>query len=503
MTISWSTWEQAQYNLVHEFIDLFLLPRQAFAVDKDYPGMAGMDGLIKGRFNSLDLPVTKLVHVEQLLEESTWEAFPSRISDWATLYGYDVLQGFGRGLASNLQGAAFEGLKQLAGTWGLYLAHELERVFHRYEAFRTFGDFFGDVASLLLQIPDKELGGAFRESITPAWLRAHETVAYEFALLNNNETRMRESLEILLASDADLERGIAYIFSGCSSRQLGRQSKRIMVEAISQLREVFSSNGFREQFLNVGTSAGRWVSWYAGRRLYLNLQHDPQSAVRLLQAVNFHKEIAAVFEQYRYRYGWQGDRNEAVRLAWQAVGPKYFGLPRNVEAIKLDDGQEKLIGTAQGLEGYTGKNRAIHALTDAFLDKLGAYLMTAAKNQETDYMRKQTTDGMRALTDAKHTADLRHPDSEEDEDLSDDEILSREKEKYRASGDPIVEELEFKETVEEWYNSLTESERTVTNLKSAGHTEAEIAKMMGISQQRVSQLLQQCLRKYQKLKIHQ
>lgn len=112
------------------------------------------------------------------------------------------------------------------------------------------------------------------------------------------------------------------------------------------------------------------------------------------------------------------------------------------------------------------------------------------------------TDGNRALTEAKHAEDLRHTDREEDLELTDEEILSREKEKYYPSGDSIVEELESRETVEEWYNSLTESEKTVTDLKSADYTEAEIARMLGISQQRVSQLLQQSLRKYQKLKIH-
>ena len=110
------------------------------------------------------------------------------------------------------------------------------------------------------------------------------------------------------------------------------------------------------------------------------------------------------------------------------------------------------------------------------------------------------TDGNRVLTEAVHAEDLRHPDNGKDEELSDDEILSREKEKRYSSRNSLVEETEAKETIKEWYSSLTEKEKTAIDLKSAGYTETEIADKMGISRQRVSQLLHQAMRKYQKIK---
>ncbi len=99
-----------------------------------------------------------------------------------------------------------------------------------------------------------------------------------------------------------------------------------------------------------------------------------------------------------------------------------------------------------------------------------------------------------------HAESLRHPDSEQDENLSDDEILSREKEKCHSSRDSLIEETESKETIKEWYASLTKREKTAVALKSAGYTETKIAGKMGIGHQRVSQLLHQSLRKYQKIK---
>jgi len=506
MSMPRSTWEQTQYNLVQDFLDLFLPPRYPFAVETNYPKTASMEALMKNRFNSLELPEPKLLHLGKLMEEWCPQDFPDKCADFAVLYTYNVLEGFGHGLACSLQSTAFEGLKQLANTWGLYLAKEVERFFRVWQLFTAFTDFIFDLFNIFCQIPAKELGEAIRESITPAYLRAGETIAYEVALFDNNPARMKESLDILEASDAELEREIANMFRGYSTEQLGRQMQRMEIDVVSQLRQVFSGNEFKEKFNDTIPTAAlityRNMSFYIGRRLSQNLQHDPQRTNRLLDAINHHREIPAVFEQYRYAHSWGGDSTKAICLAWQAVAPKYFSLPGKVEDIEEDDGQEKLIGVAQGLKNYTDKNRAIEALTDAFLGKLGAYLVKAAKNEETDYVRKQMSDGNRALTEAKHAADLRHPDSEEDEELSDEEILSREKEKYYPARDSIVEELESKETIEEWYNSLTEREKTVIDLKSADYTEAKIADMTGISQQRVSELLQQSVRKYQRLKIH-
>jgi DNA-directed RNA polymerase specialized sigma24 family protein len=221
---------------------------------------------------------------------------------------------------------------------------------------------------------------------------------------------------------------------------------------------------------------------------------------KLLEAIGHHGEITATMERYRYRHGWQGDRSKAVALAWQVVAPKYFHLSPRVGDIKNDEGQEKLIGVAQGLEDYTNKNTAMVAIEDGFLGKLGAYLKRAAANQETDYRRKQITDGNIILTEARHAEDFHHADreEEEDEEQSDEKILSREKQKHHPSGDPVVEELEAKESSRAWYSTLTERERTAIDLKVTLDNEEEIARIMGISQQRVSQLLGQAFKKWHK-----
>ena len=118
------------------------------------------------------------------MEESWPEDFPRKEGDLFTLYTYNVLQGLGHRFASNMQGAAFEGLQQLATTWGSYLAKEVDRLFHKWQLFVAFTDLTFDLwITMFCQIPAKELGETIRESITPAYLRAGETVAYELALL--------------------------------------------------------------------------------------------------------------------------------------------------------------------------------------------------------------------------------------------------------------------------------------------------------------------------------
>ena len=503
MGIAGSTWRQMQSNLAQDFLDLFLPPSYAFSVETKYPITQSAEALINDRFNSLDLPERKLLHLKQLLEESSPEGFVRRVADWATVFAYDVLEGLRYGSAPNLSSSTFDGLKLLATIWGSYLAREVERVLHWYRLFTAASDIMADVSiRVFRRIPAKELGEVIRESITPAYIRAGETVRYELALFDNNQTKLKESIEVLLASDAELERGIANTFSGYSTKELGTWLRRIMVDGLSQLNELFSSSEYNEELLSSLPIACRHICWYLGNRVNRNLRYDPQRTARLLEVISRHKEIIAAMEQYRYRYSWQGDRNKAIALGWQAVAPRYFHLSGSLEDIKEDVEQEKLLGVAEGLEDYTGKNRAMEAITDGFLGRLRVYLKRAAENQEKDYVRKQTTDGNIALTHAKHAQDLRPRDREEDLELTDEKILSREREKYYPSCDSIVEQLESKETVEEWYNSLTEKEKTATDLKSAGYAQAEIARMMGISQQWVSQLLQQSLRKYQKLKIH-
>ena len=502
MTISRSAWEEAQHNLAQEFIDLFLPPRYTFSVETNYPETASMKAVINERANTLDLPEPKILRFEKLMEESCLEDFSCKGADWAVVFAYEVLAGFGHRLPSNLQGTALEGLKQLANAWGTYLTKEFERLFCKWQFFTALADSTFDLfISALWQIPAEELGGVIRESITPAYLRAGETIAYEAALFDNNQARMRESSRILQASDAELEREIASMFSGYSTEQLGREMQRMLVEAVSQLRELFSSSEFDEKLPTVALIMCRQISWHIGRRLNRNLQQHPQETSRLLEAMGHHNEIMAAMEQYRYRYGWQGDRNKAIELGWQTVARKYFLLSGKVERIKEDPDQERLIGLAEGLNDYTGKNSAIVAIQDGLLGKLGAYLKKAAENQEKDYHKKQMTDGNIALTEAKHAEDIRPQDQEGEKDmmLSDKEILSEEKEKYWPSVDPVADQLESREKYDTWYHSLTKQEKTVAGLKGHGYGQEEIAGQMGISQQRVSQLLEQAWRKFKKI----
>jgi RNA polymerase sigma factor (sigma-70 family) len=494
MKISSSAWEQVQSGLVEDFVDLFLPPTYPFNVQADYPRTASMEALVKGQFSSLVLPETKLLCLEQLLEGPSLEDFPSRAGDWATLFAYELLQGFGQDTALNLQGETFEGLRQLANTWGLYLAREMERAFRRHELFAIFPDFL----EVCRQLPAKALGETMRESITPAFVRAGEVVRYDFALLHNDRNKLKESLSILEASDAELEQEIARVFGGYSTKELGSRVQRMLAEIVSELRELFSSDEFKEQFRSVWPTALRSLSWYIGRRLWLNLRNEPQKTARLLEAINRRKEIAAVLEQYRHRYGWQGDENKAIQLGWRAVAPRYFHISGNVQAVKQDEDQEKLIGLAQGLSNYAGKTPAVVAIRDGFFGKLGAYLRTAARNQELDYVRQQNTDGNIALSEAEHSQDLTSADDEE-ERLLDDEILSREKERYQPSRDPVFEEVATKEQYEIWHKSLTEREQIAVKLKAKGCTEEEIAEKMGISQQRVSQLIRQAWGKWHKI----
>ena len=308
-----------------------------------------------------------------------------------------------------------------------------------------------------------------------------------------------------MASDAELEREIANIFSGYSTKQLGREIQRIVDEALSELREIFTSKMLRSEFDGklpaALLAAFRDLSWYIGYRLSQNLRHSPQRTTRLLEAIDHHKEIGATMEQYRYRHGWHGDRNKAVRLSWQSLAPRYLGFKGEVERIESDIQQERLIGVADGLRDYSDRNPAIRAISDGFSGALAAYLQAAAENERKDYLKRQITEGNRALTKAKHASDLRSVDEEEGE-LSDEEILSREKEKYDPLRDTVLDQLESRESYTVWYDNLTEQERAAVRLKLALGTEdtqKSIAKEMGITQQRVSQLLGQALKKWRQI----
>jgi len=223
----------------------------------------------------------------------------------------------------------------------------------------------------------------------------------------------------------------------------------------------------------------------------------------VLEAIGSHKEIDASMEQYKFMHGWGGDRNRAVALVWQSVAPKLFGLSGQIPTVSGNERQEweedqqlKLIGLADGLETYCRKNPVFVGLMDGVSGGVRSYLAKAAKNKEINYYREQYTDGNKALTEAEHVADHRTP---EEDELPEDEILSRLKERHHPSGDPVLQEVEANESSVAWYESLTEKEKTVVNLRLYGYSEEEIAREMGISQQRVSQLLKQALRKRGKI----
>ena len=83
---------------------------------------------------------------------------------------------------------------------------------------------------------------------------------------------------LLLASDAQLQRELDNIFGGYSTEQLGRQMQRMVVEVVSQIRELFASskvkNEFDEKLPTAVLIACKNISWYVGRRLSCNLQYD-------------------------------------------------------------------------------------------------------------------------------------------------------------------------------------------------------------------------------------
>ncbi len=500
MSISQSLWQQAQYNFLEDFLSLWLPPPEPFAVDSSYPASVSMQEFVKERYGSLYVPEKLLLVPDKLSEEVATKRNERVFADWGTLYEFELLDGFGRNLPYGVEGAAFDGLRRLATTWASYLAEETKRSIFRWEVFSTLGIWLADIwVEFFQQLPNKELGDAICESITPRYLRAGETVRYTVALFDGNQSELRQALDILEASDADLNREIKNLLDGHSPQEVGRELKEKVIQVATFINDAFSNDEFAEEFQAALPLAFRLISWFIGYRLRQNLEYDRQRVSRLLGAIGRHEEITAAMEQYRCRYRWGGDENKATSLVWQAVAPKYFRLSRNLTDIHEDVAEVKLLGMAQGLNNYTSKHPAIDALADGFLGKLGAYLRRAGENEEKDYLDSQRSDGNRVLTEAKHTQDFRYEGEEDDDELSDDEILSRQKEKRAPSGDVVLKQLESKEAIAEWYKSLTENEKTVTTLKSSGHTEVEIAATMGISQQRVSQLLQGAWRKWEKI----
>jgi len=494
MSISRSAWQQAQNDLMEDFLNLWLPPTKPFTIDPNYPKSPSMEALCKERCGSVYIPQKTVVLVDNVLNSYPIKQDFEAIADWATLFELDLLEGFGHDLPCEMKGPTFEGLKQLATTWGLYLDNKVKNSIFRCEIISTLGVYLVNMLDeLFRQIPRKELGDAVRGSITPAYIRAGATVRYSVALLEGNQRELRETLDILQASDADLNEEIKYVLHRHPAEETGRELQQKVAELASFIKDVSSNDRFAKQFKAALPAGSRLISWFIGQRLRQNMEYNRQNVKALLEAINSHKEIEAAVEQYHYKYAWQGDRNKAAVLAWQAMAPKYFHVSSKIENIHEDENQERLIGMQQGLEQYVDKRPAIRALKDGLRGRFGAYLKRAAENEQIDYIRKQVTDGNRVQTKGQHISDLRYADNEEDE------ILSRQKEKLHPSKDALVEELESKEMLSAWRSLLTKREEQAMQLKLDGYREVEIAKMMGISQQRASQLLRSASAKYLKI----
>jgi RNA polymerase sigma factor (sigma-70 family) len=434
--------------------------------------------------------------MEALLAAEDWtEHLERQLPDWAAVFEYEILRGFDYKVGLSSDRASLEMLRKMARTWGSYLGGLLGRVSRIGALFQAVGDMMGIIYR---QLPTHLLGEAAREALTPEYLKAQASVEYANALFEQDYRRLREAEEILQASERDLQREIENMVGGFSTEDLGRQMQRLMLELTSFWTEVLASPQGQAKLLEYLLYSLQAVAWLLGYRLRSYVMSHPGRANDVLKALSSRGEVEAAIEEYRWLHGWAGDRSDAVRLGWQALSRKCFRLSPNVDKISEPEDEEKLVGLASGLETYCRDNPAIVSLLDGVSGGLGAYLAKAAKNRESDYLKNLKTDGNRVLTEAKHADDYRS--EEEDEERSDDEILSEIGEKFHPAGDPTADQVEAKEPIAAWLRSLTEEERTVVNLKSIGKSQKEIADEMAISQPRVSQLLRQAWTKYQKFR---
>lgn len=147
---SWSAmFQQAQLKHVQDFLETFNP-----AYFPNFQVSNSMEQTIKGHVGNLVVPEQKLLLLPELVQESSWENFSDKVTEWATIYGFEVLRGFDGGHAPVLQGSAFEGLKKVALSFGTILSLEFSRLLHRYEFFVISGDIFAQIVSMFQQIPD-------------------------------------------------------------------------------------------------------------------------------------------------------------------------------------------------------------------------------------------------------------------------------------------------------------------------------------------------------------
>ena len=181
MILPGSTWEETQWRLVGDFLDLFLPPVYAVAVETDYPRSPAMKPVIENLAPSIEFPEAKLIRLEQYWDDPTVDLFSHKLPDWGVLFALDVLQGFGHEGASKLRGTEFDGLRKLANLWGLRLAQEFKRAFQMFDFFAGWLDLTADLLLLIRQFPPGDLGEITRSAATPSCIRAAEIEPFSLA----------------------------------------------------------------------------------------------------------------------------------------------------------------------------------------------------------------------------------------------------------------------------------------------------------------------------------
>lgn len=220
MSMSQSAWEQTQFGLVDDFLELFLPPVEEFAVETDYPRSPSTRSMVENLGASIEFPEAKLLHLEQYWDAPSSDMTERRLSDWPVVFAFELLQGFGYPAAANLGSTEFEGLKQLANVWGLHLACEFQRISRRFELFSGGLDLATDLVLVIRQIPARDLGEMIRGTATPAYIRAGQIAAYQNALFEGDRALMLESQSVIQASDAEIQREIDWLFKDDSSTAL-------------------------------------------------------------------------------------------------------------------------------------------------------------------------------------------------------------------------------------------------------------------------------------------
>jgi len=277
------------------------------------------------------------------------------------------------------------------------------------------------------------------------------------------------------------------------------------VELAQIIKEIFGSPQWREQISQNLPLVFKNIAGYIGYSFASHMASHPEQVAEVFGTLKNHNELEAAMEQYLWMYGWGGDRSAALKKCWQVMASKHFGVNSRIEAIHRDENQQKLIGMASGLESYCDQRSALTALLDGISGGLESYMARAAQNEELDYKKGLQSSGNKVLTEARHVADFCSEDSRDGEDKcqTDDEILSRLGIKFQVQGDSLAEKLEVDDILDAWWQSITQQQQDIVKLMNNGDNQCEIACKLGLSQQRVSQILSQVKRKLVEFKKSQ